>query len=99
LKYEWNMERRAISSRLERRCIRNLPYLQKGEKNRTENYRGITLLNTGYKLHASVLVERMKREIKEKGVVPDSQAGFRVHSSICRVKTQTTQKVRLDLSS
>jgi hypothetical protein len=49
----------------------------KGEKNRAENYRGITLLNTGYKLYASVLSERMKREIEEKGVLPDSQAGFR----------------------
>ncbi|KAH0818793.1 hypothetical protein GEV33_003998 [Tenebrio molitor] len=48
-----------------------------GEKNRAENYRGITLLNTGYKLYASVLSERMKREIEEKGVLPDSQAGFR----------------------
>jgi hypothetical protein len=53
------------------------PILKKGEKNRTENYRGITLLNTGYKLYASVLSERMKREIEEKGVLPDSQAGFR----------------------
>jgi hypothetical protein len=39
--------------------------------------RGIPLLNTGYKLYASVLSERMKREIEEKGVLPDSQAGFR----------------------
>ncbi|KAH0813723.1 hypothetical protein GEV33_009066 [Tenebrio molitor] len=43
-----------------------------GEKNRAENYRGIILLITGY---ASVLNERMKREIEEKGVVPDSQKG------------------------
>jgi hypothetical protein len=53
------------------------PIFKKGEKNRAENYRGITLLNTGYKLYASVLSERMKREIEEKGVLPDSQAGFR----------------------
>jgi hypothetical protein len=53
------------------------PTFKKGEKNRAENYRGITLLNTGYKLYASVLSERMKREIEEKGVLPDSQAGFR----------------------
>jgi hypothetical protein len=39
--------------------------------------RGIPLLNTGYKLYAPVLSERMKREIEEKGVLPDSQAGFR----------------------
>jgi hypothetical protein len=53
------------------------PIFKKGEKNRAENYRGITLLNTGYKLYSSVLSERMKREIEEKGVLPDSQAGFR----------------------
>jgi hypothetical protein len=93
----WRGERFSVDWREDVFVI--FPIYKKGEKNRTENYRGITLVNTGYKLHASVLVERMKREIKEKGVVPDSQAGFRVHSSICRVKTQTTQKVRLDLSS
>jgi hypothetical protein len=52
------------------------PIYKKGAKNRAKNYRGITLLNTGYKLYASVS-ERMKRKIEEKGVVPDSQAGFR----------------------
>jgi hypothetical protein len=45
------------------------PIFKKGERK--------TLLNTGYKLYASVLSERMKREIEEKGVLPDSQAGFR----------------------
>jgi hypothetical protein len=53
------------------------PIFKKGEKNRAESYRGITLLNTGYKLYASVSSERMKREIDEKGVLPDSQARFR----------------------
>jgi hypothetical protein len=50
---------------------------KKGEKNKVENYRGITLLNTGYKLYSSILSEKMKIEIEEKGVIPDSQAGFR----------------------
>jgi hypothetical protein len=53
------------------------PIFKKGEKNTAENYRGITLQNTGYKLYASVLSERMKGEIEEKGVLPDRQAGFR----------------------
>jgi hypothetical protein len=41
---------------------------KKGEKNKVENYRGITLLNTGYTLYAAILSERIKREIVEKGV-------------------------------
>jgi hypothetical protein len=49
------------------------PTYKKGEKNKVENYRGITLLNTGYKMYALILSERTKREIEEK----DSQAGFR----------------------
>jgi hypothetical protein len=53
------------------------PIYKKEEKNRAENYLGITLLNTGYKLYPSVLSERMKREVEEKRMVPDSQAGFR----------------------
>jgi hypothetical protein len=53
------------------------PIFKKGEKNRAANYRGKTLLNTGYKLYASILSERMNREIEEKGVLPDGQAGFR----------------------
>jgi hypothetical protein len=30
------------------------PIYRKGEKNKAENYRGIILLNTGYKLYASL---------------------------------------------
>jgi hypothetical protein len=55
------------------------PIYEKGiekQKNRVQNYREIILLNTGYKLYASVLSERMKIEIEEKGVVPHSQARF-----------------------
>jgi hypothetical protein len=37
------------------------PTYKKGEKNKVENYRGITLLNTGYKMYALILSERTKR--------------------------------------
>jgi hypothetical protein len=46
------------------------PIYKKGEKNKTENYRGITVLNTGYKFYLSIL----KEEIEEKEVVPESHA-------------------------
>jgi hypothetical protein len=60
--------------------------------------RGIPLLNTGYKLYASVLSERMKREIEEKGVLPDSQAGFRGGRGYCgqRVHPGPFSKERIE---
>lgn len=53
------------------------PLYKKGDKDKAENYRGITLLNTAYKLYAMEQNERMKEEIKEKGILPDTQAEFR----------------------
>ena len=54
------------------------PIHKKGNTKEAQNYRGITLLNTSYKLYAMVLGERMKEEIERKGILPDSQAGFRM---------------------
>lgn len=34
-----------------------------------ENYRGITLLNTAYKIYAGVLTETLKSDMEEKGVI------------------------------
>ncbi|XP_068900490.1 golgin subfamily A member 6-like protein 25 [Tenebrio molitor] len=70
------------------------PIFKKGEKNRAENYRGITLLNTGYKLYASVLSERMKREIEEKGVLPDSQYLGYTFNERATVRAQVREVVR-----
>ena len=53
------------------------PIYKKRERKDVRNYRGITLLNTLYKMYAMVLDERLRREIESKGMVPDSQAGFR----------------------
>jgi hypothetical protein len=46
------------------------PIYKKDEKNKAENYRGITVLNTGYKFYLSIL----KEEIEEKEVVLESHA-------------------------
>jgi len=40
------------------------------------NYRGITLLCT-YKIYAAILAERLRKEIKGKGSLPETQASFR----------------------
>lgn len=48
---------------------------ERGEK--VEEYRGATLMPTLYKVYTIILAERLKRELKEKRVVPDNQTGFR----------------------
>lgn len=53
------------------------PLHKKGREDIASNYRGITLLNSGYKIYTAVLNERLKRDAEEKGIIPDVQAGFR----------------------
>jgi hypothetical protein len=53
------------------------PIYKKGEKDTASNYRGITLLNTAYKVYAMIVEERLMKEINERGALPDGQAGFR----------------------
>ena len=54
-----------------------VPVLKKGAGERVEDYRGITLTQTAYKIYASVLAERLRLEVEEKMILPPSQAGFR----------------------
>lgn len=53
------------------------PVHKKGNRHAVENYRGITLLNTAYKIYAMIMEERLTKEMEERGVLPDGQAGFR----------------------
>lgn len=53
------------------------PIFKKGKRNEVENYRGITLMDTGYKIYAEVLRKRLEDEIKRKDVLDNSQMGFR----------------------
>jgi hypothetical protein len=53
------------------------PIYKKGEKDTASNYRGTTLLNTAYKVYAMIVEERLMKEMNERGVLPDGQAGFR----------------------
>lgn len=58
------------------------PIYKKGDKDTISNYKGITLLNTAYKIYAMCLEERLKTELKEKKIIPETQAGFRSGRSI-----------------
>lgn len=54
-----------------------MPIWKKGEGERARDYRGVTIMSTMYKIYAGVLAERLRREMEEKGIVPENQTGFR----------------------
>lgn len=49
----------------------------RGNNERVEDYTGITLMATLYKIYIGVLAERLKEEVKEKRITPGNQTGFR----------------------
>ncbi|OXU17255.1 hypothetical protein TSAR_008375 [Trichomalopsis sarcophagae] len=53
------------------------PLFKKGDPELTKNYRGISLLSTAYKIYTEVLRGRLEKEVEEKGLIPEGQAGFR----------------------
>lgn len=54
-----------------------VPIKKKGDGGRVEDYRGVTLTTSAYKVYAMVLGERLEREVEEGGKVPQNQTGFR----------------------
>lgn len=58
------------------------PIHKKGNTKVVENYRGITLLCTAYKIYAykiyaNILTEKLRIKIEEKGALQETQSGFR----------------------
>ncbi|XP_067208444.1 golgin subfamily A member 6-like protein 25 [Linepithema humile] len=54
-----------------------VPIVNKGDGERVEEYRGVTLMSSCYKIYAITLAERLRREVEEKEIVPENQTGFR----------------------
>jgi len=50
---------------------------KKKESERVEDYRGVTLMPTLYKVYTGVLGERLREEIEGKRIIPPNQTGFR----------------------
>lgn len=48
---------------------------KRGDKENVKNYRGITFMDTAYKIYVSILNERMKIKVEEKA--GEGQFGFR----------------------
>lgn len=53
--------------------------VQKGIRNKVENYKGITLLNSGYKVLSLTIIKRL--EIYTDEIVGNYQSGFRKNKS------------------
>lgn len=62
-----------------------VPLGKKGKGNKVEDYREITLMSTLYEVYVGVLMERLKEELEEKEIIPQSQTGFRKRMGVMDV--------------
>jgi len=54
-----------------------IPLIKKGEGENVEDYRGVTLMTSAYKIYVTILAGRIREEVEEKGIMPANQTGFR----------------------
>lgn len=54
-----------------------VPVFEKGKKDQAEKYRGITLKDTGYKIHAEILRGRLNKHLEKEERLGDTQMGLR----------------------
>lgn len=57
------------------------PLYKKGPPELAQNYRGISLVNSGYKLYASIIKKRLSVFVEKNVILPDCQNGFRAKRS------------------
>lgn len=53
------------------------PIFKKGERDKVKNYRGISLMDFGYKRYAEILRRRLDDYLDENGRLSDTKMGFR----------------------
>lgn len=54
-----------------------IPIFKSGDENNPKNYRGISLLDAGYKILANLMARRLSNWVEKKKRLRESQAGFR----------------------
>jgi len=54
-----------------------IPLVKKGEEENMEDYRGVTLMTSAYKIYVTILERRIREEVEEKRIMPANQTGFR----------------------
>jgi len=47
-----------------------IPLVKKGEGENVEDYRGVTLMMSAYKIYVTILERRIREEVEEKGIMP-----------------------------
>lgn len=58
-------------------CAQIVPIYKDGDRGEVGNYRGIALLDVGYKILTNIMAERLNKWVEEEGIIRESQAGFR----------------------
>jgi len=54
-----------------------IPIRKKGQGRLVEDYRGVTVMPTLYKIYTTALAERLREEVEGREILPPSQTGFR----------------------
>lgn len=54
-----------------------VPIFKKGEKDEVKNYRGITLMDTGYKIYAEIVKMKLEKQLEGEKMLEETQQGFR----------------------
>lgn len=54
-----------------------VPVVKKGDVGKVSDYRRVTRTQTAYKIYATVLAERLRKEMEGKRILPPSRLGFR----------------------
>lgn len=54
-----------------------VPIVKRGKGKGMENYRGLTLMLTLYKIYMMVLAKRLREEVEGRGIILPNQTGFR----------------------
>lgn len=59
------------------KVARIFPIHKEGDEEDVKNYRGVSLLDSGYKLYTTILEKRIRAWMEREGKIGESQAGFR----------------------
>lgn len=57
------------------------PIYKAGDPDKVSNYRGISILDSGYKILTNIMARRLNKYLEDKNIIKESQAGYRTGRS------------------